>query len=102
MGVTLFAILFGTKLIILQLEKTTVKFLFFLGLTIKLSSGAFQGEISQSCLDCICYASTGCDVNKKCHNAGGESYFCGPYQIGWAYWADGGKHGNQGTAHDFE
>ncbi|RWS14141.1 Lysozyme 1-like protein, partial [Dinothrombium tinctorium] len=58
--------------------------------------------ITQECLDCICYASTGCDTTKGCHNAGPNSYFCGPFQISWAYWADAGKPGGTGAPHDFE
>lgn len=38
----------------------------------------------------------------RCHNTGTGQYFCGPYQISWAYWADGGKPGNSGYANDFE
>ncbi|RWS30551.1 Destabilase-like protein [Leptotrombidium deliense] len=65
-------------------------------------ANVYSTFISQQCLDCICYASTGCDLNKQCHNAGPGAYFCGPFQISWAYWSDGGKPGDAGGAHDFE
>ncbi|XP_054714228.1 lysozyme-like [Uloborus diversus] len=58
-------------------------------------------EMDQRCLDCICQASSNCDESLKCHNAG-QSYFCGPYVISWAYWHDGGRPGDKGRAHDFE
>ncbi|XP_074595709.1 uncharacterized protein LOC141850866 isoform X2 [Brevipalpus obovatus] len=57
---------------------------------------------TQQCLNCICQASSGCDLSKKCHNAGGGAYFCGPYQISWSYWSDGNKPGYRGGPHDFE
>jgi len=47
-------------------------------------------------------ASSGCDLTKKCHNAGAGAYFCGPFQISWSYWSDGNKPGFRGGAHDFE
>ncbi len=47
-------------------------------------------------------ASSGCDLRTKCHNSGPNAYFCGPYQISWAYWADAGKPGNTGHSQDFE
>ncbi|XP_035222903.1 lysozyme-like [Stegodyphus dumicola] len=59
-------------------------------------------EVDQRCLDCICQASSNCDETLKCHNAGGDAYFCGPYVISWAYWHDGGRPGDKGRAHDFE
>ncbi|XP_064487328.1 invertebrate-type lysozyme 2-like [Ornithodoros turicata] len=61
------------------------------------SSGAWAqnvDDITRQCLDCICYASTKCDLKTACHNAGPNAYFCGPYQISYAYWADAGKPGN--------
>lgn len=84
---------------------------------------------TQQCLDCICQvnkiiqyrlsspyhlelccstlnffkkASSGCDLSKKCQNAAGGAYFCGPYQISWSYWSDGNKPGFNGGPHDFE
>ncbi|GIX92934.1 lysozyme [Caerostris darwini] len=59
-------------------------------------------EVDQRCMDCLCQASSDCDETIKCHNAGGNSYFCGPYVISWAYWHDGGRPGDKGRAHDFE
>ena len=32
----------------------------------------------------------------------GSGYYCGPLQISWPYWADGGKLGDKGQKHDFE
>ncbi|CAG2108311.1 unnamed protein product, partial [Medioppia subpectinata] len=59
-------------------------------------------EVTQRCLQCICKASSGCKLNTKCHNSGTNAYFCGPYQISWAYWSDAGKPGNTGRSDDFE
>lgn len=59
-------------------------------------------QLDPQCLNCICHASSDCQANIKCHNAGPEQYYCGPYQISWAYWADGGKPGNTGQSDDFE
>ncbi|GBM67464.1 hypothetical protein AVEN_18354-1 [Araneus ventricosus] len=59
-------------------------------------------EIDQRCMECLCQASSNCDESLKCHNAGGDAYFCGPYVISWAYWHDGGRPGDKGRAHDFE
>ena len=65
-------------------------------------TASVESQITQQCLDCICQASTGCDLSKKCQNSGPSSYFCGPYQISWSYWSDGGRPGDQGGPHDFE
>lgn len=59
-------------------------------------------EVDQRCMECLCQASSNCDETIKCHNAGGDNYFCGPYVISWAYWHDGGRPGDKGRAHDFE
>ncbi|GFY56764.1 uncharacterized protein TNIN_404721 [Trichonephila inaurata madagascariensis] len=59
-------------------------------------------EVDQNCMECICQASTSCDETAKCHYDGANNYFCGPYVISWAYWFDGGKHGNRGQPGDFE
>ncbi|GFW75467.1 uncharacterized protein TNCV_4426501 [Trichonephila clavipes] len=59
-------------------------------------------EVDQNCMECICQASTSCDETVKCHYDGANNYFCGPYVISWAYWFDGGKHGNRGQPGDFE
>lgn len=59
-------------------------------------------ETDRHCLDCICQASSGCKQNIQCHNNGNGQYYCGPYQISWAYWSDAGKPGDAGFANDFE
>jgi hypothetical protein len=46
------------------------------------------GLVPASCLPCLCAASSGCDLNKKC-----VGDFCGPYLISWQYWTDGGSPG---------
>lgn len=51
---------------------------------------------------CLRQASSGCKSNIRCHNTGSGQYFCGPYQISWAYWADAGKPGSNGFSNDFE
>ncbi|XP_067141364.1 invertebrate-type lysozyme 2-like [Centruroides vittatus] len=50
-------------------------------------------SVSRDCLQCICKASTGCDLNMGCHNTGSGGYFCGPYLISWPFWAEGGRIG---------
>lgn len=52
------------------------------------SSPAGNGIVPASCLPCLCSASSGCDLKKKC-----EGDFCGPYLISWNYWSDGGSPG---------
>lgn len=42
--------------------------------------------VSQTCLGCICEASSGCNTTLKCNGD-----VCGPFRITWAYWADSGK-----------
>ncbi|XP_023220139.1 lysozyme 2-like [Centruroides sculpturatus] len=67
--------------------------------------GSYQdtSPVSAQCLQCICEASTGCDLNMGCHNAGHGAYYCGPYLISWAYWSEGGKVGQDPrNPHDFE
>ncbi|CAL1277528.1 unnamed protein product [Larinioides sclopetarius] len=56
-------------------------------------------EVDQTCMECLCQASSNCDQSLKCHNAGGDAYFCGPYVISWAYWHDGGRTGDKGRPH---
>ncbi|XP_077516077.1 lysozyme-like [Amblyomma americanum] len=51
-------------------------------------------DATRKCLNCICYASTKCNTQIGCTNGGPNSYFCGPYQISYAYWVDAGKPGN--------
>ncbi|XP_002410814.3 lysozyme 2 [Ixodes scapularis] len=51
-------------------------------------------DVTRQCLDCICQASTKCNTKLACTNAGPNSYYCGPYQISYAYWVDAGKPGD--------
>lgn len=44
--------------------------------------------VDSNCLDCLCQASTGCDVNKQCFGN-----VCGPYLISWPFWSDAGRPG---------
>ncbi|KAJ9600271.1 hypothetical protein L9F63_009447 [Diploptera punctata] len=49
--------------------------------------GRVTGQlISEQCLQCICYATSGCDVTGGC-----SDYTCGPYGITWEYWADAAR-----------
>lgn len=48
-----------------------------------------EEPISKSCFNCLCQASTKCELNKGCDGA-----YCGPYLLSWGYWADGGQPGN--------
>ncbi|XP_066966295.1 invertebrate-type lysozyme 2-like isoform X2 [Macrobrachium rosenbergii] len=50
-----------------------------------------QGSVQPNCLGCICEASTQCNVSVGCHTPYAGAYFCGPFLISWAYWADAGK-----------
>jgi len=45
--------------------------------------------IDDNCLGCICEASSGCNLTVGCSAGGG--YYCGPFYLSWAYWADAGK-----------
>lgn len=42
--------------------------------------------VSQTCLGCICEASSGCNTTLKC-----DGDVCGPFRITWGYWHDSGK-----------
>ncbi|KAK7060662.1 hypothetical protein SK128_018827, partial [Halocaridina rubra] len=48
-------------------------------------------NVDPNCLGCICEASTRCNVSVGCHTPYAGAYFCGPFLISWAYWADAGK-----------
>ncbi|XP_042874738.1 lysozyme-like isoform X2 [Penaeus japonicus] len=48
-------------------------------------------EVDPNCLGCLCEASTKCNVSTACHVPYPGAYFCGPFLISWAYWADAGK-----------
>lgn len=52
------------------------------------SNRATRG-VDVNCLQCLCQASTGCDIDKQC-----VGNFCGPYLISWPYWADAGRLGS--------
>ncbi|XP_076349240.1 lysozyme-like [Tachypleus tridentatus] len=52
-----------------------------------------QNLVSRECLDCLCEASSGCNLETGCHNLGGSNYFCGPYVISYSYWVDAGRPG---------
>ncbi|GFS69577.1 hypothetical protein NPIL_46351, partial [Nephila pilipes] len=41
-------------------------------------------------------ASSSCNLTIGCKSKGADDYFCGPFWISWAYWYDGGRHGNTG------
>jgi len=51
-------------------------------------------EVSDRCLGCICEASTGCQKDIGCTEAG----VCGPMLISWPFWADAGKYVIKGTS----
>ncbi|XP_050716979.1 lysozyme-like isoform X5 [Eriocheir sinensis] len=48
-------------------------------------------EVDPNCLGCLCEAATQCNATTKCHVPYAGAYFCGPFHISWAYWADAGK-----------
>lgn len=50
-----------------------------------------QGTLSPNCLGCICEASSACNATIGCSTPYAGAYFCGPFLISWAYWADAGK-----------
>ncbi|KAJ6224487.1 hypothetical protein RDWZM_003032 [Blomia tropicalis] len=81
----LFKLILSSLLLIVQLEDQLV-----------------WGSPNSQCLQCMCHASSGCKAAIRCHNSGNGQYFCGPYQISWAYWADAGKPGYTGFSNDFE
>ncbi|KAG0727586.1 Lysozyme [Chionoecetes opilio] len=52
--------------------------------------GKAQGaEMDPNCLGCMCEASSNCNASTLCHTS--STYFCGPFHLTWAYWADAGK-----------
>ncbi|GFS54220.1 lysozyme [Trichonephila inaurata madagascariensis] len=51
------------------------------------------GQIPEACFNCMCEASTDCDLNAECISSGPGKYYCGPYQISYEYWRDAGKPG---------
>ncbi|RWS12528.1 Destabilase-like protein [Dinothrombium tinctorium] len=58
-------------------------------------------DVSEGCLECICEASSGCQVSNftSCEN---DQSACGVYQIDKVYWAASGRYGYRGAANDFE
>uniref|UniRef100_T1JAY4 lysozyme n=1 Tax=Strigamia maritima TaxID=126957 RepID=T1JAY4_STRMM len=52
--------------------------------------------LDRKCYNCICQASSrNCSSDiTSCITTGPNQYFCGPYHISWAYWADSGKPGD--------
>uniref|UniRef100_A0A4Q8K1W4 lysozyme n=1 Tax=Liphistius sp. SGP-2016 TaxID=1905180 RepID=A0A4Q8K1W4_9ARAC len=70
---------------------------FVIGVTMSLASAqgfAPFGFMDQECLDCFCQASSSCDLNIGCNNVGPSQYYCGPFQISFSYWQDGGSPGS--------
>ncbi|XP_069985072.1 lysozyme isoform X2 [Penaeus vannamei] len=47
--------------------------------------------VDPNCLGCLCEASTKCNASTACHTPYPGAYFCGPFLISWAYWADADK-----------
>ncbi|XP_013792023.1 lysozyme 2-like [Limulus polyphemus] len=57
-----------------------------------------QNYVTRECFDCICEASTGCNINQGCNT------YCGPYLISYAYWIETdqpGRTGNKNLYDDF-
>lgn len=52
----------------------------------------------ESCLECICLGSSGCNYQTKCEKDGE----CGPYKIDYAYWYEAGYPGYEGEEDDFK
>lgn len=50
-------------------------------------------------MECICEASSGCNMNTKCPNKDAN---CGPYKIDYAYWYDSGYPNYTGEDDDFQ
>jgi len=50
-----------------------------------------EAEVDPNCLGCMCEAATRCNASTECHTPYAGAYFCGPFHISWAYWADAGK-----------
>ncbi|XP_063608224.1 uncharacterized protein LOC134782612 isoform X2 [Penaeus indicus] len=47
--------------------------------------------VDPNCLGCLCEASSQCNATTACHTPYPGAYFCGPFLISWAYWADADK-----------
>lgn len=50
-----------------------------------------DAEVDDKCLGCLCEAATQCNTTALCQKPTRNGYFCGPFQISWAYWVDAGK-----------
>ncbi|XP_031352536.1 lysozyme-like [Photinus pyralis] len=46
----------------------------------------FVSNLNNECLECLCYASTRCNLRSGCNGG-----YCGAYQIGYHYWKDAGS-----------
>ncbi|KAJ9594168.1 hypothetical protein L9F63_014424, partial [Diploptera punctata] len=56
---------------------------------IELKNGTQENScasISEECLTCLCEARTECDFNYSCNDD-----YCGPFQISYFFWIDGGE-----------
>ncbi|KAG8178043.1 hypothetical protein JTE90_022926 [Oedothorax gibbosus] len=61
------------------------------------------GQISEKCFQCLCEASSDCDLSAQCEGKGPGQYFCGPYQMTFDYWRAAGRIGeNPDDPLDFE
>lgn len=58
-----------------------------------ISSALVEAELTDQCLGCICHASTKCNRDIGCTEAG----VCGPLLLTWPFWADAGKIVIRGT-----
>lgn len=65
----------------MEKEIKTINFWFY-----SLFSGAQDSPVTQTCLGCICEASSGCNRTTTCNGD-----VCGLFRLTWAYWADAGK-----------
>ncbi|CAM1322023.1 Uncharacterised protein g7965 [Pycnogonum litorale] len=52
--------------------------------------GQGVGTVDINCLYCMCVGSSDCK-SVRCHRPNEGGYYCGPYQITYAYWNDSGK-----------
>ena len=62
---------------------------------------SFNLSVEQSCLDCICEATSNCDLNLGCRtNEFGE--FCGAYQLNLLFWTEAGRPRDAGQENSFQ
>lgn len=50
-----------------------------------------EDGVGNNCLGCMCEAASQCNATSGCFTPYAGAYFCGPFHISWAYWADAGK-----------